>query len=56
VIFFLVIKPMNVLMARTRKEAPPDPTLRKCPRCLETIPSAATRCKFCAADVDAVMA
>src|SRR5215212_8972815 len=56
VIFFLVIKPMNVLMARSRKESPPDPTLRKCPRCLETIPSAATRCKFCAADVDAVMA
>lgn len=56
VIFFLVIKPMNVLLARSRKEAPPDPTLRKCPRCLETIPSAATRCRFCAADIDPVMA
>src|SRR5437868_3517955 len=41
VIFFLIIKPMNVLMARTRKEAPPDPTLRKCPECLETVASAA---------------
>src|SRR3954471_83983 len=40
VIFFVVIKPVNMLTARSRKEAPPDPTLRKCPRCLETIPSA----------------
>jgi large conductance mechanosensitive channel len=54
VIFFFVIKPLNMLMARTRKEPPADPTLRKCPRCLETIPSAATRCKFCTADVEAV--
>jgi large conductance mechanosensitive channel len=52
VIFFLVIKPTNLLMARMRKEAPPDPTLRKCPACLESIASAATRCKFCTSEVE----
>ena|SRR6478672_1806888 len=56
VIFFVVIKPVNALMARSRKDAPPDPTLRKCPRCLETVASAATRCKFCTTDLEAVMA
>jgi large conductance mechanosensitive channel len=56
VIFFVVIKPMNFLMAKTRKEAPPDPTLRKCPSCLETIASAARRCKFCTSEVEPTMA
>jgi large conductance mechanosensitive channel len=51
VIFFLIIKPMNLLMARARKEPPPDPTERKCPACLETIALAATRCKFCTSEV-----
>ena len=54
VIFFVVIKPVNMLMARSRKEAPPDPTLRKCPHCLETIAAAATRCKFCTGDIEAM--
>jgi large conductance mechanosensitive channel len=51
-VFFFIIKPVNLLMARSRREAPPDPTLRKCPACLETIAAAATRCKFCTSDVD----
>ena len=52
VIFFLVIKPMNLLMARRAKEPPPDPIDRKCPACLETIASAARRCKFCTSEVE----
>lgn len=52
VIFFLIIKPMNVLMARARKEPPPDPTERKCPSCLESIALAASRCKFCTSEVE----
>ena len=56
VIFFIVIKPMNVLMARSRKEPPPDPTLRKCPSCLETITAAASRCKFCTSEVEPLSA
>jgi large conductance mechanosensitive channel len=56
VIFFLIIKPMNVLMARSRKEVPPDPMERKCPECFEVISSAAKRCKHCTAQVEPLMA
>jgi large conductance mechanosensitive channel len=47
---FLVIKAMN---AAKRKEeaAPPEPTTKKCPRCLFEIPIAATRCGHCTTDV-----
>src|SRR5687768_1599588 len=55
VIFFLVIKPTNLLTARMRREAPPDPTLRKCPACLESINSAATRCRYCTSEVEPVL-
>lgn len=54
VIFFLVIKPLNMLMARRKQELPPDPTTRECPYCLSEIPIKATRCAFCTADVPAV--
>src|SRR5205085_11435828 len=34
-IYFFVVAPMNVLMARLRRgEQPPDPTTKKCPECL----------------------
>ena len=46
-IFFFVVKPMNLLIARSRKEAPVDPTTKKCPECLSEIPLAATRCAHC---------
>lgn len=47
VIFFLVIKPMNALIERSRRQPTPDPTTRKCPECLSEIPNQATRCSFC---------
>ncbi|MGE0057036.1 MAG: large conductance mechanosensitive channel protein MscL [Dehalococcoidia bacterium] len=47
VIFFLVITPMNTLVARARREPPADPTTKKCPECLSEIPIAASRCAFC---------
>ena len=47
VIFFFVVKPMNVLIARSRKEPPADPTTKKCPECLSEIPLEARRCAFC---------
>jgi large conductance mechanosensitive channel len=48
VIFFVVVKPMNMLMARmSRGQIPPDPTTRACPECLSMVPIAATRCSFC---------
>lgn len=51
VIFFLVVTPMNALVARSRREPPPDPTTKKCPECLSEIPLAARRCAFCTCEV-----
>ena len=50
-IFFLVIKPLNWLMARRKQELPPDPTTRECPYCISEIPIQATRCAYCTAEV-----
>jgi large conductance mechanosensitive channel len=47
-IFFFVIKPMNMLISRSRKEPPADPTTKKCPECMSEIPIAAKRCAHCA--------
>ena len=46
-VFFFVIVPLNRLMARSRKEAPADPTTKKCPECLSVIPLEARRCMCC---------
>jgi large conductance mechanosensitive channel len=51
VVFFLVIKPVNALMARRKVEPAADATTHACPRCLSDIPIAATRCAFCTSDV-----
>lgn len=48
-VYFFVVLPMNMLMAKMKKSpAPADPTDKKCPECLSTIPVAAKRCAFCA--------
>jgi len=47
VIFYFVVLPINSLVARSRKEPPPDPTTKKCGQCLSEIPVDATRCAFC---------
>jgi large conductance mechanosensitive channel len=54
VLFFLVIKPVNALMARFRPEPTVEETTRECPECLSSIPKAARRCAFCTAEVGAV--
>jgi large conductance mechanosensitive channel len=46
-VFFFVVKPMNILIARTRKQPPADPTTKKCPECLSEIPIQAKRCAHC---------
>jgi large conductance mechanosensitive channel len=51
VIFFLVVKPVNALMARRAAATPVDETTRACPYCLSTIPVAASRCAFCTQEV-----
>jgi large conductance mechanosensitive channel len=48
VIYFLVITPINALIARTRRATvPPDPTTKKCPECMSEIPIDARRCSQC---------
>ena len=49
VLFFFVVKPMNYLIQRSRKEPPMDPTTKKCAECLSEIPLEARRCAFCTA-------
>jgi len=53
VIFFLVVVPLNRVMARF-KSAPPEPTpTRQCPECLSDIPAEARRCAFCTTELSA---
>ncbi len=47
VAFFFVVKPMNMLIARARKEPPADPTTKKCSECMGEIPLDAKRCMHC---------
>jgi large conductance mechanosensitive channel len=53
VVFFLVVKPVNALMARRRTEPPVDETTKECPYCVSQIPAKATRCAFCTQEVSA---
>jgi large conductance mechanosensitive channel len=53
VMFFLVIKPVNLLLARLRPEPKVDSPTRECPECLSDIPVAARRCAFCTSEVTA---
>jgi large conductance mechanosensitive channel len=50
-VFFLVVRPVNRLMARRKTEPDVDTTTRECPECLSSIPVAARRCAFCTAQV-----
>ncbi len=48
-IFFFVVKPMNMLISRSKKETPTaTPTTKKCKECLSDIPLQAKRCAHCA--------
>jgi len=53
VVYFLIVKPMGMLMSRMHKNA--EVTTRDCPECLSTIPIAASRCMYCTAQVPAVI-
>lgn len=50
-IYFLVVLPMQKLLARRRTDTAAGPTTRECPRCLSSVPQAATRCAFCTSDL-----
>jgi large conductance mechanosensitive channel len=51
VMFFLVIKPVNLLMDALRTEPEVDSPTRSCPECLSDIPLRASRCAFCTSEV-----
>ncbi|MBA2277178.1 MAG: large conductance mechanosensitive channel protein MscL [Chloroflexia bacterium] len=51
VIFFFVVKPMNLLLERSRREPTPDPSTTKCPACLSEIALGASRCPFCTTEL-----
>jgi len=46
-IFFFVVKPMNILIARSKKESLAGPITKKCQECLSEIPIEAKRCSHC---------
>lgn len=46
-VFFFVVKPMNLLVARAGKGSPSDSATKKCSECLSEIPVAARRCSHC---------
>lgn len=50
-VFFLVIKPVNALMARHKTEPEVEATTTACPHCLSNIPVSAPVCAFCTRDV-----
>jgi large conductance mechanosensitive channel len=52
-VYFLIVAPMAQLMSRITKAA--EITTRDCPECLSTIPIAASRCKYCTAQVPPVI-
>jgi len=51
VVYFFVIKPMEVFLAKVKQGPPPDPTTKKCPECMSEIPLTAKRCAYCAQPV-----
>ena len=48
VVFFLVVTPINTLMARRAKE---DPDTKECPECTSAIPLRAKRCPLCTSEL-----
>ena len=51
--FFLVIKPVNLLLEELQTEPEVESPTRPCPECLSRIPRAASRCAFCTTEVAA---
>jgi large conductance mechanosensitive channel len=53
VVFFFIVQPLNklVVLSKRNKKAE-DPTDKKCPECLSTVPIAATRCAFCTSKIN----
>jgi large conductance mechanosensitive channel len=46
-VYFLVVLPVNTLLARFRPKVVEAPSTKACPECLSDIPLAARRCSHC---------
>ena len=46
-LYFLVVLPVNTLMAKFRPKVVEAPSTKPCPECLSDIPLAARRCSHC---------
>ena len=54
VVDFLIIAFVVYVITKAllkEKPAPPPPPSKTCPRCKESVPAEATRCKFCTSDL-----
>jgi large conductance mechanosensitive channel len=55
IIFFFVVRPVNALVARSKKKEVPAPeaatTTRDCPYCASSISLKAVRCPYCTSDI-----
>lgn len=56
VIFFLIVKPMNMMAERRTRGEVIDPSTRACPYCTNEIAIKATRCPYCTSELDVVAA
>jgi len=54
VVFLLLVKLLGMLTRRQQEAAGEPPATRPCPECLEPVPQAATRCKFCTSKLEPV--
>ncbi len=50
-VYFMVVLPVNTLLAKFRPALKPAPATKPCPECLSDIPTAAKRCSHCAQPV-----
>jgi large conductance mechanosensitive channel len=55
-VFFFVVKPVNVLMARRRTQPDVESETAPCPECLSDVPRAARKCAFCGSALSAAAA
>ncbi len=54
VIFIVLVKLVEALNRKKAEAVPPPPITKGCPECLEVVPAAARRCKFCTSVLVAV--
>lgn len=50
VVFLVLVKLLGAMLKR-REEKAAEPATRVCPACLESVPKAASRCKFCTSEL-----